>query len=44
MKQFEYMVIDWELINEHNLSKHGEQGWELVCVYRDVIVFKREKL
>ena len=42
MRKFEYMVRDFEIVNEHNLNQQGKDGWELVGFYRGLMIYKRE--
>lgn len=45
-KKFEYTILSINTISlidiEKQLNKYGKNGWELVSIYQDKLILKRE--
>ena len=42
MKQFEYLVVSVTKNYEFEMKLFGENGWELVTIFNQMMYFKRE--
>lgn len=45
-KKFEYTLVSINTVSlidiEKKLNKYGKDGWELISIYQDKFIFKRE--